>query len=102
MHENTAFQLFPTEMGGLAWCGGLRSSSYFHRTVELIYDPNHASRPIRVFVLEPKLPRVNNHIHPDSSICYQMSSEWRPDWTALTVYLKTVQFLDEFYSGRMD
>jgi len=28
--------------------------------------------------------------------------EWSPDWTAFAMYLKTIEFLHAFYSGKME
>jgi len=84
------------ENGELAWQGYLRG-----HMIRLVYSPNHPYEEMKVYVLQPKLPVVNLHIHSDGSICYMKNSEWHPEWTAYAVYLTTIRFLDEFYSGRM-
>src|SRR2546422_265860 len=102
MREHTAFLLFQTEGEELEWCGGLRSGrlGYWHREVRLVYDSNHPYKRMTVFILEPKLPQLNNHIYPNGTICYE-SGNWSADWTAFSVYLTVIHFLDDFYSGRM-
>ena len=102
MREYTAFRLFQIEEGELGWRGGLRNASYFHREVRLVYGPHHPYEQMKVFILEPRLPRSNHHIFPDGSVCYQSGGDWCPDWTVFSVYLTVIRFLDDFYSGRMD
>lgn len=96
------FQLYKQDgTGSLAWCGSLWSNGRVHRDVRLVYSPNHPYSPMTVYVLSPKLPKVNIHIHEDGSICYIYSSDWSPEWTALAVLLTVQRFLDEFYRGLM-
>ena len=95
------FELYEDDFGNLLWRGSLLVRDHYHGDVRLVYDRDHPYKPMTVYVLEPKLPRVNPHIHPDGSICYIKSDEWSPEWTALAVYLTTIRFLDDFYSGKM-
>lgn len=97
MHSRSPFLLYEDDATGeLAWQGYIRG-----HTIRLVYSSNHPYEQMKVYVLQPTLPMVNLHIHPDGSICYMKGSEWHPEWTAYAVYLTTIRFLDEFYSGRM-
>jgi len=96
------FDLYEDEEGNLLWRGSVSIMGHYHGDVRLVYDKNHPYEPITVYVLEPKLPPVNPHIHPDGSICYIKPEEWSPEWTALAVYLTTIRFLRDFYSGKME
>lgn len=103
MKENGInFELCEDEDGNLLWRGPMIVRGHFHRDVRLVYDKDHPYKPMRVYIFEPKLPPVNPHIHSDGSICYCKPEEWSPEWTALKVYLVTIRFLDEFYSGKMN
>jgi len=96
------FQLFQDEEGNLLWRGSLSIMGHYHSDVRLVYPENFPYEPIKVYILNPMLPTSNLHIHEDGSICYMREEEWSPDWTAYAVYLKTIEFLYEFYSGKMD
>lgn len=90
------------ETGDLLWRGRISVRHHQHRDVRLVYDRDHPYEEMKVFVLNEKLPCDNWHIHSDGSICYIKSNEWHPEWTALTVYLTVLRFLDDFYSGGME
>ena len=93
-----------TETEELVWRGSIVFNGHSHQDVRLVYDENHPYEQMRVYVLKPKLrPRTQGerlHVHEDGSICY-IRYEWNPNWTAFTVYLTVVRFLDDFYNGRM-
>jgi hypothetical protein len=96
------FQLCQDDNNNLIWRGPLSVLGHYHGDVRLIYTENFPSEPMKVYVFEPRLPKVNIHIHEDGSICYIEPNEWNANWTAYAVYLTTIRFLNDFYSGRMD
>lgn len=96
------FQLYQDKSGNLFWRGSLHVLGHYHDDVRLVYPEDFPFKQIVIYVLEPKLPIVNIHIHADGSICVMKSDEWSPDWTAYAMYLKTIEFLHAFYSGKMD
>lgn len=96
------FRLCQDEFGNLLWCGPLYILGNYHSDVRLVYPEEFPYKQLNVYVLEPKLPKVNIHIHEDGSLCVMKGDEWSPDWTAYAMYLKTIEFLDAFYSGKMD
>jgi len=95
------FQLHQDEEGNLLWRGPLSVLGHYHDDVKLVYTENFPYEPIVVYVLKPKLPRITIHVHEDGRICYIKPQEWNAGWTAYAVYLRTVSFLHEFYSGKM-
>jgi len=95
------FQLCRDEYGNLLWRGPLCIRGHYHGHVRIVYPENFPFEQIRIYVFEPMLPRVNLHIHEDGSICTMKPEEWSPNWTGLAMYLKTIEFLDSFYSGKM-
>ena len=80
----------------LLWQG-----SGFGHKIKLVYPDRYPFEQINVHISNPKLPIVNNHIHADGTICYIKDNEWSPEFTAYAVFLTTIRFLDEFYSGVM-
>jgi len=104
MEENGVnFELCIDEDGNenLLWRGPLCVSGRYHGDVRLVYDEMHPYKQMTVYILDPPLPKTNLHVHEDGSICY-IKDEWSPDWTALAVYLTTIRFLGDYYSGAMD
>lgn len=95
------FTLWQDCCGNLLWRGSLSILGHYHGDVRLVYPEYYPEMPIVVYVLEPKLPMDNVHIHEDGSICYIKPDEWYPDWNAYWVYLTTIRFLREYYSGKM-
>jgi ubiquitin-protein ligase len=95
------FQLCSDEHENLLWCGPLLVCNNYHSDVRLAYPENFPHEKIGVYVLSPKLPPVTHHVHEDGQICYMKDEEWSPDWTAYAVYLTTIRFLNDFYSGKM-
>jgi ubiquitin-protein ligase len=89
-----------TETGRLIWQGSVCVQGHSHE-VRLVYDENHPYRKMTVYVLKPKLVKNSVHVHSDGSICYMKEDEWSPEWTAFSVYLTLLRFLDDHYSGRM-
>jgi len=96
------FQLYQDDYDNLIWHGPLSVLGRYHNDVRLVYTENFPFEPMKVYVFEPQLPKVNVHIHEDGSICYIEPKEWNANWTAYAVYLTTIRFLNDFYSGRMD
>jgi len=96
------FELYSEEHGNLLWRGALSVPGHYHSDVRLIYTEIFPSEPMKVYVFEPRLPKANIHVHQDGSICYIDPREWNAEWTAFAVYLTTIRFLEEFYSGRMN
>jgi len=97
MRRNTSFLLNQDdENGKLAWKGHLGGHD-----ILLEYSDEHPDKKMIAYVTNPQLPCVNLHIHPDGTICYMKDQEWSPDWTAYTVYLTAIRFLDDFHRGRM-
>jgi len=88
------------ETDKLVWRGPLSVHGHYHADVRLVYNEAHPYLKMKVYVLQPQLPCVNLHIHEDGEICYE-KNEWNPEWTAYAVYLTTIRFLEEFYSGGM-
>ena len=96
------FQLCQDGLNNLLWRGPLYVLGHYHGDVRIVYPENFPNEQIRIYVLGPKLPRVNLHVHEDGSICTMKSEEWSPNWTAYAMYLKTIEFLNDFYSGKMN
>jgi len=102
MDENGVnFELYSADDGNLLWRGPLCVSGRYHSDVRLVYDELHPYKQMTVYILDPTLPKTNLHVHEDGSICY-IKDEWSPDWTALAVYLTTIRFLGDYYSGAME
>lgn len=95
------FQRFVDEDGNLLWKGCLIVLGHYHEDVRLVYTENFPYEPMRVYILKPQLPRIIHHICEDGRICYIEPDEWSADWTAYAVYLTTIRFLYDFYSGKM-
>ncbi|MGQ9469217.1 MAG: hypothetical protein ACUVTD_05255 [Nitrososphaerales archaeon] len=96
------FNLCLDENENLVWHGSLYILGYFHRDVRLVYPEFFPHSEMEVYILKPKLPRITHHVSEDGKICYIHPSEWSPEWTAYAVYLTTVRFLHDFYSGKME
>jgi ubiquitin-protein ligase len=96
------FQLCRNDRGDLLWRGPLCVSSFYHDDVRLVYPEHFPYKPMDVYVLKPSLPLSNLHVYHDGRICYLRPEEWSPNWTAYEVYLTTIRFLHDFYSGEMD
>jgi ubiquitin-protein ligase len=88
-----------TETEELVWRGSVSVQGHSHE-IRLVYSENHPYEIMTVYVLKPSLQKHSVHVHDDSSICY-MKDEWSPEWTAFSVYLTVLRFLDDYYSGRM-
>lgn len=102
MKENGVnFTLCQDDGGNLLWRGPLSVLGHYHGDVRLVYSEDFPDEPMIVYVFEPRLPTVNVHIHYDGSICYILPEEWYSDWNAYWVYLSTIRFLHDFYSGKM-
>lgn len=94
------FELCQDEFENLLWRGQLNVLGHYHEDVRLVYTQNFPYEPMRVYILHPRLPR-RHHIYEDGSICYIAPNEWSPEWTAYAVYLTTIRFLHDFYTGEM-
>jgi ubiquitin-protein ligase len=88
-----------TDTGRLMWRGSVCVRGHSHE-VRLVYSKNHPYEKMTVYV-KPKLTRSSLHIHSDGSLCYMGGSEWNAQWTAFSVLLVVIRFLDDYYSGRM-
>lgn len=95
------FKLYQDDLGRLLWRGQLCVLGYYHGDVRLVYPESFPYKPIKVYIFDPKLPKISHHIHEDGSICYIKPDEWSPEWTAYAVYLTTIRFLHDFYSGKI-
>jgi hypothetical protein len=85
----------------LLWRGSFYVSNQYHGDVRLVYDEIHPYKQMTVYILDPPLPHTNLHVHSDWTICYIRENEWSPEWTAFAVYLTTIRFLNDYYSGNM-
>jgi ubiquitin-protein ligase len=88
------------ETDDLLWQGSVCVKGHSHE-VRLVYSENHPYEKMTVYVLKPGLRKHSVHIHDDGSICYMKDDEWSPEWSAFTVFLTLLRFLDDYYSGRM-
>jgi ubiquitin-protein ligase len=86
------------ETGELIWQGSVCVRGHSHEA-RLVYSRNHPYEKMAVYV-NPRL-RNSLHVHSDGSLCYMRNEEWSPEWTAFSVYLTILRFLDDYYSGRM-
>jgi ubiquitin-protein ligase len=95
------FELCMDEDGNLLWRGSICVLGHFHGDVRLVYPENFPYEPMKVYIFKPRLPRIASHVFVDGSICYLELGQWSPEWTAFAVYLTTIRFLHDFYSGKM-
>jgi len=95
------YHLCKDDLGNLLWNGTLSSHGHYHNNVSIVYPEHFPFEQIRIYILGPQLPMINNHIHGDGSICVMRPEEWNPNWTGYTMYLKAMEFLDDYYSGSM-
>jgi hypothetical protein len=96
------FQLCQDGYGNLLWRGQLFVQNHLHKDVRLVYPENFPYTQIKIYILDPKLPKTSIHVHEDGSICVMKPEEWSPDWTAYAMYLKAIEFLNAFYRGELD
>lgn len=84
----------------LSWDGRIQHLGHLHRCI-LIYSNSHPFEPIKLFVFDPELRKISHHIREHGEICYIDKDEWKPEYTAFTVYLTLHRFLDDYYRGRL-